>query len=63
MSFAGKYTKQLLDKEPEASKKEVHKADEYLGNKTTDAVTKPNHYNIEKQEPAEKITIPPEKRE
>ena len=63
LSFTRKYTKKLLDKQPEASKKEVHKADEYLGNNTIDAVTKPNNYNIEKQEPVKKIVIPPEKRE
>ena len=54
---------QLLDKGLDGSKKVVYKAGEYLGNKIVDAVTKSNDDNIEKQEPIEKIIIPPEKSE
>ena len=46
-----------------ASKKVVHKAGEFLGNKIADAVTKSNDDNIEKQEPDEEILIPQEKRD
>ena len=46
-----------------ASKKLVHKASEFLGNKIADVITKPNDNNIEKQEPVEEIIIPPQKRE
>ena len=53
----------LLDKRLNASKKVVHKADEYLGNKIPDTVTKSNDDKIEKQEPVEEIIIPPEERE
>ena len=42
-------------------KKVVHKAGEILGNKIADAVTKSNDNNIEKQESAVEIIIPPEK--
>ena len=63
LSFARKYKKQLLDKGLYTSKKVVLKADEYLGNKIADAVTKSNDDNIEKEEPIEEIIIPPEKRE
>ena len=52
-----------MDKRLNASKKVVHKADEYLGNKIADAVTKSNDGNIEKQEPVEEIVILPEERE
>ena len=44
-------------------KKLVLKAGEYLGNKTAGTVTKSNDDNTGKQEPAEEIIIPPEKRE
>ena len=44
-SFARKYKKQLLDAGLEASKKEVHKTGEYLGNKIADVVTKSNEDN------------------
>ena len=40
-----------LDSLKTASKKVVHKAGEYLGNKIADTVTKSNDNNIEKQEP------------
>ena len=40
----------------------MHKAGEFLGNKIADAATKSNDDNIEKQEPAEEMIIPPEKR-
>ena len=52
-----------MDKGPDASKKGVHKAGEFIGNKIVDTVTKSNNYNIEKQEPVEEVIIPPEKRE
>ena len=46
MSFARKYKKQVLltglDSLKTPSKKVVHKAGEFLGNKTADAVTKSN---------------------
>ena len=63
LSFAKKYEKQLLDTELNASKKVVHKAGEILGNEIADAITKSNDDYIEKQEAAEEIIIPPEKRE
>ena len=51
------------------SKKAIHKAGEFLGNKIADAVlsktlarlTKSNNDNIEKQEPVEEIVTSPEK--
>ena len=58
--FARKYQKQLLDKGLDASKKVVHEAGEYLGNKITDALTKSNDDNIEEQAPVEEIIIPPD---
>ena len=58
--------KQLLDTELDslktASKKVVHKADEFSGNKIADTVTKSNDDKIVKQEPVEEIIIPPENR-
>ena len=45
-----------------ASKKVVHKAGEFLGNKTADAVTKSNDGKIEKQETVEEVIIPLEKK-
>ena len=45
-----------------ASKKVLHKAGEFLGNKKADAVTKSNYTSIEKQELVKEIIIPPEKR-
>ena len=62
LSFTGKYKKQLLDAGIDASKKVVHKAGEFLGNKIEDVVTKSNDDNIEKQEPVEKIIIPLERK-
>ena len=58
LSFARKYEKQLLDIGLDASKKVVHKAGEFLGNKIADVATKSNDVKIEKQEPVEEI-IPP----
>ena len=52
-----------LDAVKTASKKLVHKAGEYIGNEIADAVTKSNDDNIKKEEPVEKIIIPPEKRD
>ena len=52
LSFVRKYKKQLLDtgldSSKTASKKIVHKAGEFLGNKTADAVTKSNDEKIVK---------------
>ena len=50
-----------LDSIKTASKKVLHKASEFVGNKIADVVTKSNDDNIGKQEPVEEITIPPEK--
>ena len=58
--FARKYKEQLLDKGLDASKKEVHKVGEFIGNKISVAVTKSSNDNIEKLEPVEEIVIPPE---
>ena len=44
-------------------KKVVHKAGEFIGNKTADAVTISNYKKIMKQEPVEEIIIPLEKRD
>ena len=46
-----------------ASKKFVYKADEFLGNKILNAITKTKDDNIEKQEPVQEIIIPLGKRE
>ena len=52
LSFARKYKKQLLDTGIDslkiASKKVVHKAGEFLGNKIADPVTKSNNNKIVK---------------
>ena len=52
LSFARKYKKQLLDTGLDAvktaSEKVVHKADEFLGNKIAEAVTKSNDDKIVK---------------
>ena len=45
-----------------ASKKVISKAGEFIGDTVTDAIPKSNDVNIEKQEPVEEITIPPEKK-
>ena len=54
LSFATKYKNQLLDAGPDAvktaSRKVVHKASEFIGNKIEDLVTKSNNDNTEKQE-------------
>ena len=67
LSFARKYKKQLLDTGLDAvktaSKKVVHKAGEFIGNKITDVVTKSNNDKSVKQEPVEEIIIPIEKRD
>ena len=51
-----------LDSLKIASKNVVHIADEFIGNKIPDRVTKSKDYNIEKQEPVEGTIIPLEKR-
>ena len=65
LSFARNYKKQWLDTGLDAvktaSEKAVHRTDEFIGNKIADAVTKSNDDNIEKQEPVEEKSIPPEK--
>ena len=63
LSLTRKYKKQLLDIGIDASKRVVHKAGEFIGNKIANAVTKLDDDNIEKQEPVEEIIIPPEKRD
>ena len=71
LSFARKYKKQLLntglDAVKTASKKAVHKAGEFLGDKTADKVTNPNDHKIvkphENRRNVEEIIIPPGKRE
>ena len=71
LSFAKKYKKQLLDTGLDslkaASKNVVHKAGEYLGNKITEAVTKPNDDKIVKLDEnlrnVEEIIIPLDKRD
>ena len=52
-----------MDKGPDASKKVVHKACEFIGNKIAATVTKSNGDNIEQQEPVKEIIISSEKRE
>ena len=51
LSFAKRYKKQLLDTESDsaktASKRVVHIAGEFLGNKITEALTKSNNDNKE----------------
>ena len=61
--FQENIKKQMLDIGLDASKKVVHKADEYLGSKIADAVTMSNDDNIMKQEPVEEKIIPPGKRD
>ena len=66
LSFVRKYKKQLLDTGLDslktASKKVVHKAGEFMGNESADAVTKSNDDNFVKKELVEEVIIPPEKR-
>ena len=67
MPFARKYIKQLLDTRLDslktASKKLIHKAGEFLGNKIEDAVTKPSLWkNCETWKNVEEIVIPTEKK-
>ena len=50
-----------LDAVKTASKKVVHEAGEFIGNKTADAVTKSNDNKIVKQELVKEITILPKK--
>ena len=52
-----------LDAVRTASKKVVHKAGKFLGNKTAAAATKLNDDKIVKQEPIEEMIITPEKRD
>ena len=61
-SFVRKYKKQFLDTGLDASKKVIYKAGEFTGNEIADSVTKSNDDNTEKQEPAEEVIIPPEKK-
>ena len=62
-----KYRKQLwdtgLDSLKAASKKVVHKIDEFLGTKSADKIVKPKHVLDENQRNIEEIIVPPEKRE
>ena len=60
------FYKQLLDTGLDSlkpSKKQSIKAGEFLEDKIVDAVTKSNGNKIVKQEAAEEIIIPPEKRD
>ena len=59
LSFSRKYKK---IKGLDASKKVVHKAGEFIGNKVANAITKTNDDNNDKQEPVDEIIIPLEKR-
>ena len=52
-----------LDAVETASKKEVHKAGEFFGSKSADAVTNSTDDKIEKQEPLEETIIPPQERD
>ena len=52
-----------LDSLKAASEKVVHKASEFLGNKTADALTKSNNEQIVKWEPIKEIIIPSEGRD
>ena len=58
LSFARKYKKQLFNKRLDPSKKVVHKACEFIGNKIADIVTNSSDDNIEKREPIKEIIIP-----
>ena len=49
-----------LDAVKTTSKKVVHKGDQFLGNKISDAVTKSNSDKIVKQAPVEEIIVPSE---
>ena len=55
------YKKQLLNTGLDASKKVIHNAGEFIGNKI--AVNKSNDDKIVKQEPGEEIIISPNKRD
>ena len=59
LSSARKYIKKLsdtgLDCVKTASKKEIHKIDEFIRNKIAGTVTKSNDNNIKKQEPVQKL--------
>ena len=55
--------KKKIDTRLDASKNVTHKAGDFLGNKIADAATMSNDDRIQKQEPAEEIIIPLEKRE
>ena len=62
LSFAWKSKIQIFDKGLDPSKKEVHKAGEFIGTKITDAARKSNSDKIVKQESVEEIIISPEER-
>ena len=66
LSFARKYKKLLdtgLDSLKTASEKVVYKTGEFLGNKITVKILKPEHVIDENPGNVEEIIIPPEKRE
>ena len=67
LSFAKKYEQKLfntgLDAVKTASKKVVHKASEFLGNKIADAITNSNDNKIVKQEPVKKQLFRQKKRD
>ena len=62
LSFSRKYKKQLLDTGLDAvksaSKKVLHKASNFIGNKIADTVTKSKNDKTVNQEPVEEIIIP-----
>ena len=51
-----------MDTRLNPSKKVVHKAGEYLGNKIADVITKLNDDSIEQKESVEEIIIPQEQK-
>ena len=66
-NLSNKYKKQLLDARLDslktASKKVVHKAGEFFGNKIADQITNLYDDKVVKTKPFEEINISPEKRE
>ena len=67
LSISRKCKKWVLDAELDAvetaSKKKVHKTDEFFGNKSADAVLNSANDKIEKREPLEQIIIPLQERD
>ena len=57
LSLTRKYKIQIMNKGPDASKKVVHKAGQFVGNKIADALIKSHDDSIEKQEAVEEVII------